>query len=486
LDSQKLINFCQKENDKRLEKTKTNREQMGIVYKQRLKENNKLHGLQKDCLSEYAAKGKLPLFKEGFVSFANRSKKQKIEMTDQLLENCISQCIISDKEKMRIKRRHQSRWRSGASLPPIEHCPGGPTLLDVVQDVIHTAKEASVVQDNHADSNIINGSPNPITERESFDKRSSTKKISVPASELSAISEFASHSRNKANSRFRPNSLRSSTHKNIIIPTRVPQITRENDLPNQQVYDHSNIRVIDAHTMETEHTFAKPDSPLSLSKRTILENSTSFKGKTVNKEDDPLQKKFSKEIPTPRAELAVVPTQHHHKPQLPQLLVENLSNAVSQKTVLPCLTDRHNLSAEFGAVSRKAIQVPTSERGQTKIFINENASKMSVDSNLYNTNICATDLCFKQLGQSPEASVMTNSSAKRILLNTKNSKSPSPSQAKVQTSRLSSLAASELFPRIKSMIKESSALISKEAKIMAAAPSSQKIYTIVDRPAHLH
>lgn len=79
-----------------------------------MKKKNLFHGLNSESLFELYKQGKLLLFKDGLKTFASRTNQQKIQETEKLLQDDISQSIISERDKIRLTKKN-SKYRGGAS-----------------------------------------------------------------------------------------------------------------------------------------------------------------------------------------------------------------------------------------------------------------------------------------------------------------------------------------------------------------------------------
>lgn len=75
------------------------------LFKAKLANTNVLHGLQQVSLAELGKKGQLPSFTKQFETFSKQSPKRKKEITDELLESCISHSVTSEADKVRMRKK---------------------------------------------------------------------------------------------------------------------------------------------------------------------------------------------------------------------------------------------------------------------------------------------------------------------------------------------------------------------------------------------
>lgn len=78
-------------------------------YKAALSKANILHGLQQMSLTDLGKQGMLPSFTKKFENFKTQTTDRRIEMTEELLDNCISHYITTDVDKLRLKKKQMSK-----------------------------------------------------------------------------------------------------------------------------------------------------------------------------------------------------------------------------------------------------------------------------------------------------------------------------------------------------------------------------------------
>lgn len=95
---------------KRAASQKSPAELLDLPDTQLFRSNEKLHNLKDSSLYELYKQGKLPHFKGKLIPFAKQSPKKKIEITSELLNNCISMSILPPRERDRLQKRNTSKF----------------------------------------------------------------------------------------------------------------------------------------------------------------------------------------------------------------------------------------------------------------------------------------------------------------------------------------------------------------------------------------
>ena len=83
-----------------------------VKFKGKLGDTNVLHSLKQQSLTELGQKGLLPAFTQKFQTFNKQNVQRKNEITNELLDSCISHSITSEMDKVRMRKRQQQLHRS--------------------------------------------------------------------------------------------------------------------------------------------------------------------------------------------------------------------------------------------------------------------------------------------------------------------------------------------------------------------------------------
>lgn len=101
----------------------------------------KFHGLQSPSLEDLRMKKKLPDFTKNFEIFEKQSMKRKIEMAGELLDTCISHSIVSQQDKIRLKKKRPEMSKASGGT----HISFRPEFLEkATEDLLSTCKSIKI------------------------------------------------------------------------------------------------------------------------------------------------------------------------------------------------------------------------------------------------------------------------------------------------------------------------------------------------------